>query len=211
VQGYIRHFSTTFRRALSNINISTNHSPRIHHHNSYHSNKGIQSRWTGTFSSAYKCSLGCRIEAGRTESSLTATSLTAAEQREFQARMERKQMKEFMGVSLPISIQKLEASSRHRHHHHVLSKHSNYHYPQTLISSHSSSKTNTFQQMFSGLVDRCFDACVDDFTTKSLIPKETGCVSRCVQKFMAGSSRIGERFAEQQAQMMQNPPQGAGR
>jgi len=62
--------------------------------------------------------------------------------------------------------------------------------------------------MFSGLVDRCFDACIDDFTTKSLIPKETGCVSRCVQKFMAGSSRIGERFAEQQAQMMQNPPPG---
>jgi import inner membrane translocase subunit TIM9 len=62
--------------------------------------------------------------------------------------------------------------------------------------------------MFSGLVDRCFDACVDDFTTKSLVPKENGCVTRCVQKFMNGSSRIGERFAEQQAQMMQNPPQG---
>lgn len=56
------------------------------------------------FPSAYECSLGSRIEAGRTESSLTMTSLTAAEQREFQARMERKQMKEFMGVSLPISV-----------------------------------------------------------------------------------------------------------
>jgi len=57
-------------------------------------------------------------------------------------------------------------------------------------------------QMFSGLVDRCFDACIDDFTTKSLIARETGCVNRCVQKFMAGSERIGQRFAEQQAQMM---------
>jgi len=85
--------------------------------------------------------------------------LTAAEQREFQSRMERKQMKEFMG-------------------------------------------------MFSGLVDRCFDHCIDDFTTKSLITRETGCVSRCVQKFMAGSERIGQRFGEQQAQMMNNPPPG---
>jgi import inner membrane translocase subunit TIM9 len=63
-------------------------------------------------------------------------------------------------------------------------------------------------QMFSGLVDRCFDHCVDDFTTKSLISREQGCVSRCVQKFMAGSERIGQRFAEQQAQMMQQAPGG---
>ncbi|KAI9742240.1 MAG: protein transporter tim9 [Claussenomyces sp. TS43310] len=82
--------------------------------------------------------------------------LTAAEQREFQSRMERKQMKEFMG-------------------------------------------------MFSGLVDRCFDHCIDDFTTKSLISREQGCISRCVQKFMAGSERIGQRFQEQQAQMMAAP------
>ncbi|KFY23246.1 hypothetical protein V493_05982 [Pseudogymnoascus sp. VKM F-4281 (FW-2241)] len=82
--------------------------------------------------------------------------LNASEQREFQARMERKQMKEFMN-------------------------------------------------MFSGLVDRCFDSCIDDFTTKSLITRETGCVNRCVQKFMAGSERIGQRFSEQQAQMMNAP------
>jgi len=79
--------------------------------------------------------------------------LSAAEQREFAARMERKQMKEFMN-------------------------------------------------MFSGLVDRCFDHCVDDFTTKSLVARETSCVSKCVSKFMAGSERIGMRFQEQQAQMM---------
>ena len=63
-------------------------------------------------------------------------------------------------------------------------------------------------QMFSGLVDRCFDHCVDDFTTKSLVARETGCVSRCVQKFMAGSERIGTRFQEQQAQMMGQAPGG---
>ncbi|PQE16969.1 mitochondrial import inner membrane translocase subunit tim9 protein [Rutstroemia sp. NJR-2017a BBW] len=86
--------------------------------------------------------------------------LTAQEQREFQSRMERKQMKEFMG-------------------------------------------------MFSNLVTHCFDSCVDDFTTKSLVARETGCVTRCVQKFMAGSERIGQRFQEQQAQMMNQPPPGS--
>ncbi|RKF55714.1 Mitochondrial import inner membrane translocase subunit tim9 [Erysiphe neolycopersici] len=85
--------------------------------------------------------------------------LTSSEQKELQTRMERKQMKEFMG-------------------------------------------------MFSNLVSHCFNACVDDFTTKSLIQRETGCVNRCVQKFMAGSERIGQRFGEQQAQMMSNPPPG---
>jgi len=63
--------------------------------------------------------------------------------------------------------------------------------------------------MFSGLVTHCFDSCVDDFTTKSLVQRETGCVSRCVKKFMAGSERIGARFQEQQAQMMNQPPPGS--
>jgi len=85
--------------------------------------------------------------------------LTAAEQRELQTRMDRKQMKEFMG-------------------------------------------------MFSNLVERCFDHCVNDFTTKSLVSKETGCINRCVQKFMLSNERIGQRFAEQQAQMMSQPPPG---
>jgi import inner membrane translocase subunit TIM9 len=43
---------------------------------------------------------------------------------------------------------------------------------------------------------------VNDFSTKALISREDGCVKRCVQKFMAGSERIGQRFGEQQAQMM---------
>ncbi|TVY57972.1 Mitochondrial import inner membrane translocase subunit tim9 [Lachnellula suecica] len=85
--------------------------------------------------------------------------LTAAENRDLEARMQRKQMKEFMG-------------------------------------------------MFSNLVTHCFDSCVDDFTTKSLVQRESGCVTRCVKKFMAGSERIGARFQEQQAQMMNQPPPG---
>jgi len=126
--------------------------------------------------------------------SLPSLGLSAAEQREFQQRMERKQMKEFMGVSQLYP----------------------FHSSTGLVSLYQRSKSVREaklifppSQMFSSLVDRCFDHCIDDFTTKSLIAREQGCVSRCVQKFMAGSERIGQRFAEQQAQMMNG--QGGGR
>ncbi|MCJ1365525.1 protein transporter tim9 [Acarospora aff. strigata] len=81
--------------------------------------------------------------------------LNAAEQRELQTRMEKKQMKEFM-------------------------------------------------TMYSRLVQRCFDDCVNDFTTKSLHTKEEGCVMRCVDKYLKGSERLGQRFQEQNAAMMQS-------
>nr|KMM66366.1 mitochondrial import inner membrane translocase subunit tim9 [Coccidioides posadasii RMSCC 3488] len=61
--------------------------------------------------------------------------LTAAEQQELQKRMEKKQIKEFMGA-------------------------------------------------YSMIVNRCFDDCINDFTTKSLISREEGCVNRCFDKFM---------------------------
>ena len=61
----------------------------------------------------------------------------------------------------------------------------------------------TFGQMYSKLVQRCFDDCVNDFTTKSLISREEGCVMRCVDKWMKGSERLGQRFQEQNAAMMQ--------
>ncbi|KAL2004544.1 hypothetical protein VTN00DRAFT_3429 [Thermoascus crustaceus] len=81
--------------------------------------------------------------------------LNASEQRELAARMERKQMKEFM-------------------------------------------------TMYSRLVQRCFDDCVNDFTTKSLVAREEGCVMRCVDKYLKSSARLGERFQEQNAAMMQS-------
>jgi len=81
--------------------------------------------------------------------------LTAAEQRELQGRMERKQVKDFMNL-------------------------------------------------YSNLVQRCFNDCVNDFTSKSLASKEEACVLRCVDKFMKASERLGERFQEQNAQMAQS-------
>ncbi|KNG83438.1 putative mitochondrial intermembrane space translocase subunit Tim9, partial [Aspergillus nomiae NRRL 13137] len=88
-------------------------------------------------------------------STIIMEGLNASEQREFAARMERKQLKEFM-------------------------------------------------TMYSKLVQRCFDDCVNDFTTKSLISREEGCTLRCVDKFLKGSQRLNERFQEQNAAMMQS-------
>jgi len=89
-------------------------------------------------------------------------SLTPAEQRELQGRLESKQMKDFMN-------------------------------------------------MYSNIVQRCFSDCVTDFSTKSLLGKEEGCVMRCVDKFLKSSQRLGERFQEQNAQMAQQGGMGMGR
>ncbi|KAF1821189.1 putative mitochondrial intermembrane space translocase subunit Tim9 [Dissoconium aciculare CBS 342.82] len=61
-----------------------------------------------------------------------------------------------------------------------------------------------FMNLYSNLVQRCFNDCVTDFTSKSLMSKEEGCVLRCVDKFMKASERLGERFQEQNAQMAQS-------
>ncbi|KAJ5115487.1 mitochondrial import inner membrane translocase subunit tim9 [Penicillium alfredii] len=67
-----------------------------------------------------------------------------------------------------------------------------------------------FMTMYSKMVQRCFDDCVNDFTTKSLINREESCVLRCVDKHLKGSARLNERFQEQNAAMMQGA-QGPGR
>ncbi|KAG7290264.1 hypothetical protein NEMBOFW57_000263 [Staphylotrichum longicolle] len=57
-----------------------------------------------------------------------------------------------------------------------------------------------FMNSFGALVDGCFNACVDDFTSKALSGRETGCISRCVTKSTT-QTRLGERFAELNAAM----------
>ncbi|KAG8526771.1 protein transporter tim9 [Bacidia gigantensis] len=58
--------------------------------------------------------------------------------------------------------------------------------------------------MYSRLVQRCFDDCVNDFTTKSVTSKEESCTMRCVDKYMKSQERLGQRFQEQNAAMMQS-------
>ena len=108
--------------------------------------------------------------------------LNQSEQRELNQRLEKRQMKEMMTVRL--------FSGFYCDHAH---------------SKNTPSWTKlicAFPQMYSKLVQRCFDDCVNDFTTKSLQSREEGCVMRCFDKSMKGGERIQQRFQEQNAQPM---------
>ncbi|KAJ5483995.1 Mitochondrial import inner membrane translocase subunit tim9 [Penicillium diatomitis] len=61
-----------------------------------------------------------------------------------------------------------------------------------------------FMTMYSKMVQRCFDDCVTDFTTKSLTNREETCLMRCIDKNLKSSQRLNERFQEQNAAMMQS-------
>ncbi|OCK80477.1 hypothetical protein K432DRAFT_42788 [Lepidopterella palustris CBS 459.81] len=60
-----------------------------------------------------------------------------------------------------------------------------------------------FMNMYSNLVQRCFDDCINSFESKSLTSREESCVMRCVDKHLKGSQRLGDRFQEQNAAMAQ--------
>jgi len=51
---------------------------------------------------------------------------------------------------------------------------------------------------YNNLVERCFNECVTNFRSKSLDSTETSCTQRCVQKFMAYSQRVAQKFQEKQ-------------
>ncbi|EJF63382.1 mitochondrial import inner membrane translocase subunit TIM9 [Dichomitus squalens] len=59
-----------------------------------------------------------------------------------------------------------------------------------------------FMRMYSNLVERCFNSCCNDFTSKALSSKEEQCVLNCTDKFLKHSERVGARFAEHNAEMM---------
>ncbi|KAL8689968.1 MAG: hypothetical protein Q9218_004484 [Villophora microphyllina] len=61
-----------------------------------------------------------------------------------------------------------------------------------------------FMTMYSKLVQNCFDACVNDFTSKSLHTREENCVMRCMDKHQKASERVSLRFQEQNAALMQS-------
>ncbi|KAI1932118.1 protein transporter tim9 [Ophidiomyces ophidiicola] len=102
--------------------------------------------------------------------------LTASEQQELQKRMEKKQIKEFMGV-----LQ----------------------FPLIQIKFIELWLTAGLPQAYSMIVQRCFEDCISDFTTKSLISREEGCVNRCFDKYMKTAERVNQRFQEQGNEMMQ--------
>lgn len=54
-----------------------------------------------------------------------------------------------------------------------------------------------FMRLYTGLVERCFDDCVNDFTSKAPTSKEQACIANCTQKFLKHSERVGARFGEE--------------
>uniref|UniRef100_A0A7R9VZX6 Mitochondrial import inner membrane translocase subunit n=1 Tax=Chlamydomonas euryale TaxID=1486919 RepID=A0A7R9VZX6_9CHLO len=51
-------------------------------------------------------------------------------------------------------------------------------------------------KMYSNLVERCFRECTEDMRSKSLSSNEEKCVTRCCEKFMHVTGRVGMRFNE---------------
>ncbi|KAF5098337.1 hypothetical protein D0Z03_001232 [Geotrichum reessii] len=60
-----------------------------------------------------------------------------------------------------------------------------------------------FMRLYSSLVEKCFSDCVNDFTSNTLTSREDTCVMRCAEKFLKHSERVGQRFQEQNAALMQ--------
>ncbi|KAG2193724.1 hypothetical protein INT46_010579 [Mucor plumbeus] len=53
-----------------------------------------------------------------------------------------------------------------------------------------------FMNLFTGVVDRCFKECANDFTTKAVTGRETACVQRCADRFLKHAELVGNKFAE---------------
>lgn len=50
--------------------------------------------------------------------------------------------------------------------------------------------------LFTGLTDRCFRECANDFTSKAVSSKEAACVKKCADRFLKHSERVSLRFGE---------------
>ncbi|KAH3660497.1 hypothetical protein OGAPHI_007083 [Ogataea philodendri] len=61
--------------------------------------------------------------------------------------------------------------------------------------------------LYTNLVDRCFNDCVNDFTSSKLSTKEDTCLNKCAEKFLKHSERVGSRFQEQN-QILMNQMRG---
>lgn len=59
-----------------------------------------------------------------------------------------------------------------------------------------------FGRLFNSLTTRCFESCVDDFTSRALTTRESECTEKCITKFMKHSERVGARFQEENMKMV---------
>eukprot|EP00979_Chaetoceros_neogracilis_P016575 scaffold8671_cov210-Chaetoceros_neogracile.AAC.1 len=62
--------------------------------------------------------------------------------------------------------------------------------------------TPLFIRMYMGLVERCFDTCVNNFRNKTLDKHESKCLENCSERYIKSANRTGLRFQEHQALQM---------
>ncbi|KNZ55286.1 uncharacterized protein VP01_2720g2 [Puccinia sorghi] len=59
-----------------------------------------------------------------------------------------------------------------------------------------------FLKLYSSLVERCFSSFLLP-TDSQIISSDESCVNNCADKFLKHSERVGARFSEHNAEMMQ--------
>ena len=59
---------------------------------------------------------------------------------------------------------------------------------------------NSFQLSFK-VLNHCFSACINDFTSKMLSDKENKCLERCGEKYASAFMRLNFRLQEKNAAM----------
>eukprot|EP00892_Ulva_mutabilis_P008370 jgi/Ulvmu1/5905/UM026_0027.1 len=57
--------------------------------------------------------------------------------------------------------------------------------------------------LYNNVVARCFEDCVSEFRRRELDLGEEKCISKCAEKFMKHSQRVGVRFGELSSELEQ--------
>ena len=65
------------------------------------------------------------------------------------------------------------------------------------MSTAEEKQMKDFMDMYSNIVNKCFDHCCTSFYAHVLDKQEKACIVTCTQKIMKSSERIGMRFAEE--------------
>jgi import inner membrane translocase subunit TIM9 len=55
-----------------------------------------------------------------------------------------------------------------------------------------------FLKQYNSVTEKCFGACVRDFTSRSVSDKEEKCSKNCLEKFLKMNQRVSLRFQEHQ-------------
>lgn len=55
-------------------------------------------------------------------------------------------------------------------------------------------KIREFAKQYNKIVEICFNDCVNDFTTRKVLPSESTCSVNCLDKYLKMNQRVSQRF-----------------